>query len=106
MQLWRWAIPACLFLVIPFPGSFAHNDIDDVPINTAQDLVEWCKNEVEQRYLGQDKTPRNWRVSHVVKGNYLIARLTFNIEYADKHAECQIRKGAQRRYAVFQEKVD
>ena len=106
MQKSPWVVLACLFLVIPFPNAFAHNDIDDVPIKIGQELVEWCKNEAEQRYLGQDKTPRNWRVSHLVKGNYLITRLTFNIEYADKHAECQIRKGAQRRYAVFQEKVD
>lgn len=95
-----------LFLAIPYPALAAHNDIDDVPINTAQELVEWCKNEVEQRYLGQDKTPRNWRVSHSVKGNYLQARLTFSIDYADKKAECHIRKGAQRRYAIFQENVD
>lgn len=106
MQQWRCVVPACLFLVIPFTAAYGHNDIDDVPINTAQELVEWCKNEVEQRYLGQDKIPRNWRVSHTVKGNYLHVRLTFRIEYADKIADCQVRRGAQRRYALFQENVE
>jgi len=100
------ALPVCLFLAIPFGSLHAHNDIDDVPVNTTQELVDWCRNEVEQRALSQDQTPRNWRASQLVKGNYLHVRLTYRIEYVDKVADCKIRKGAQRRYAVFNDSTE
>ena len=106
MKNLAWVLAVCLFMVIPLPAVFAHNDIDDLPINTAQELVEWCKNEVEQRSLGQDKIPRNWRVSHSVKGNYLHVRLTYKIEYDDRIAVCQVRKDAQRHYAIYQDIVE
>jgi hypothetical protein len=86
----------CLFLVIPITAIYAHNN----------ELVAWCQNEVEQVYLARDQVPRNWRVRHHRKGNYIIVRLKFRIKYEDKVATCQIRKGAQRRYAIFQDNVE
>jgi hypothetical protein len=106
MDRYRCVTFICLFLVIPITAIYAHNNDDEIPINTAQELVAWCQNEVEQVYLARDQVPRNWRVRHHRKGNYIIVRLKFRIKYEDKVATCQIRKGAQRRYAIFQDNVE
>jgi hypothetical protein len=93
MGTWRRIYLTCLFLVIPIPVIHVHND-DEVPINDARELVEWCRNEVEQLYLARDQVPRNWCIAQTHKGNYI------------KMAACQVRKGAQRRYAIFQPDVE
>ena len=102
---WR-TILLCLFLAIPITAIQAHNHDYEKPIETAQQLVEWCQYEVEQRYLARDQQPRNWRISHVRKGNYLKVKLKFRIYYQEKSAVCRIRIGAQQQYAVYQESPD
>ena len=106
MDKWRWFYLACLFLVIPNTPIHAHNYDAEAPINDPRELVEWCQHEVEQLYLARDQVPRNWRIAHIRKGNYIKVKLTFRINYEDKTAACQIRKGAQRRYAIFQPEAD
>ena len=106
MQRWQPGMTACLLLVIQIAEVSAHNNDDEVPINDAQELVAWCQNEVEQLYLASDKIPRNWRVSHVKQGNFIKVKLKFRVEYEDKSAVCQVRQGAQRRYAIFKANVE
>lgn len=106
MRNWELRLAISLFLVIQISSIFAHNTDDELPITNAQELAVWCQHEVEQLYLANDQEPRNWRISHVMKGNYIHVQLTFRINDEDKIAACRIRKGAQRRYAIFKSEVN
>lgn len=78
-----------------------HAHEEDKPINTSEELSQWCKNLVEQHYLPENRLPRNWREAPLVDGDYYKTKLVYRIEYEDYLAECTVRAGAARKYVVL-----
>ncbi len=94
-QLW---LVAGMYLMMCPPVSANE---EEQPVNSPAELSQWCKTLVEQHYLPQNLMPRNWRESPLVDGDYYKTKLVFRIDYEDYLAECTVRAGAQRKYAVL-----
>ena len=83
----------------PF-SSEAHDQ--DIPVNSASELLEWCKAETEDHYVTTGATPYNWSASAREQGNTLLVNGRWRVELDDVPVECRIAKGAKRKNAVYE----
>jgi len=88
-----------LGLLLSCGTAFAHED--DVPIQTASELRDWCQHETEAFFVGNGKTPYNWVASYVERGNVLNVTGKWRVDSKEVEVECAVARGAQRRYATF-----
>ena len=83
----------------PF-SAYAHDE--DIPVNNASELLEWCKAETENYFVTKGMTPSNWSASWREQGNTLLVNGRWRIELEDVPVVCHIVRGAKRKYAVYE----
>lgn len=93
----KYYIAAALLLL----ASQASAHQEDIPINTASELREWCRAESEASFIGQGITPYNWSASHWAEGNTLLVKGSWRVGTAEAAVDCRVAKGGQTRYATM-----
>jgi hypothetical protein len=76
-------------------------DSDDIPINNGSELLDWCRQESEARFVGAGKQAYNWTARHVERGNLLVVEGKWRVEGNDLAVECRVARGARREYATM-----
>ena len=94
-----------LFAVIALPAAGqvaqAPTNFDDVPIATATELRDWCRDESQAYFVGHGDTPYNWTASDVVRGNAFHVDGRWRVDGVYYDVKGRITAGAMRRYAVI-----
>ena len=92
-----------LFIITTLFYSF-HSYAEEEPIiiNSSTELKEWCKQESSLYFTSQNKTPYNWNASWWSEGNIIHIKGEWLIEKETITVKCNIRKGAEEKYASLQ----
>lgn len=97
----RLPIPALLAaLLLPAPAALAHDD--ERAFHQASELVPWCRQEAEARYIGLGMTPYQWAASYRDRGNVLYVEGRLRVHSDDVTVRCRVARGARERYAVIE----
>jgi hypothetical protein len=88
-----------LYLPVMLLASSAMAHRGDVPINSATELRDWCKEESEAALVGKGLTPFNWTASYWDKVNVLMVKGKWRVDASDVTVECSITRGAEARFA-------
>lgn len=98
----KYTIFLLLFLV-----AFQVDALDDeeVPINDAAELRDWCREESEAEFVAKNITPYNWSASWWQEGNMLLVEGYWRVGGDEVIVTCRVAKGARRKYAVYDIKV-
>jgi hypothetical protein len=92
-----------IFSIVLLSSSFqapAH-DRDRV-IFQASELVPWCREEAEARYIAQNITPYNWTASYHDSSNVLYVDGKLRVHDTDVDVHCRIASGARMEYGVIE----
>ena len=94
---------AALLLLIAVP-SWAHgpDDHHDREIHQASELVPWCRQEAEARYVGRGETTHQWSARYSDRGNTLSVEGRLRVEGRDVKVQCRIARGAREQYATIE----
>ena len=74
----------------------------DRTINSANDLVSWCRAEAEARYAARSMPTYQWTSSQVDRGNTLVVEGKLRADGQDVVVRCSVTRGAQLRYASIE----
>lgn len=101
-----------MFLLVLAAGTAAAQTTDpsqrypyygpDLSILQASDLVPWCRQEAEARYIGRGEKVYQWSASHSSRGQALKVEGRLRVEGRDVKVECRIASGARLRYATVE----
>lgn len=84
-------------------GLFACSAIaghhEDMVINSATELRDWCKEESEATLIGRGLSPFNWTASYWDQVNTLMVKGQWRTNSGDLVVECSVARGAQARFA-------
>lgn len=72
---------------------------DDLVINSATELRDWCKEESEAALIGRGLTPFNWTASYWDQVNTLMVKGQWRTDSGNLVVECSVARGAQARSA-------
>ena len=89
---------AILLLTSSVP-AFAH---EHRIISQASDLVPWCKEEAEARYVARNITPYNWTASYHQRSNVLYVDGKLRANGEDVTVHCRIVGGAREECATME----
>jgi hypothetical protein len=71
-------------------------------INQASELVPWCKNEAESRYVARNITPYQWAASYHDRSNILYVDGRLRVHGEDVVVRCRVARGAREEYATIE----
>jgi hypothetical protein len=91
---------AGLLLLGCVSAAAAHDE--DVPIQLASELRDWCRMESEARLVGEGKTPYNWTASYIEEANAFRVDGAWRVDGTPVRVACRSPRGAARRYAVLE----
>ena len=91
-------------VLFAFAGQAGAHDPQylDRTINSANDLVGWCRAEAEARYAGRGMATYQWTSSQVDRGNTIFVEGKLRADGEDIAVRCSVTRGAQLRYASIQ----
>jgi hypothetical protein len=92
---------ATLFAFAGQAGAYDPHYLDRT-INSANDLIAWCRAEAESRYAARGMSTYQWTSSQVDRGNTLFVDGKLRAEGQDIVVRCSVTRGAQLRYASIQ----
>jgi hypothetical protein len=95
----RLNLTATLLMAALGAGSVHAHEADELPIHTASDLLDWCRQESESRFLGEGRRASNWTAKHHERGNELRVEGHWRVDGERHRVTCRIARGAARRYA-------
>jgi hypothetical protein len=90
---------ALLLCVVAIP-ALAHDE--DVPIQSASELRDWCRQETEAYFIGKGESPMNWTASYTEQGNTFHVAGKWRVSSRDVEVECRVARGARQKYASYQ----
>jgi hypothetical protein len=73
-----------------------------VVIDSAGDLVQWCKSEVEARYIAKGITPYQWTARYFDKSNVLHVEARLRVHEEDVEVSCRLARGARVMYMAVE----
>jgi hypothetical protein len=82
-----------------FAASAMAGHHDEMIINSATELRDWCKEESEATLIGRGLTPFNWTASYWDQVNTLMVKGQWRTSSATVIVECSVARGAQARFA-------
>ena len=68
----------------------------------ASELVPWCRQEAEARYVGRGESPRQWSARYSDRGDTLSVEGRLRVEGRDVQVKCRITRGAREQYATIE----
>lgn len=92
---WTWH---AIFLFIP-SLILAHDD--NLPLATASEMSQWCKETSYSHLMQKADRLYNWTHSVVAKGNTYVVKGHWRVNDNDVYVECKARIGARREYATY-----
>jgi hypothetical protein len=90
-------VAALAFALMASSAMAGHHD--EMVINSATELRDWCKEESEATLVGRGLSPFNWTASYWDQGNILMVKGQWRTEGANLIVECSVARGAQARLA-------
>ena len=70
-------------------------------ISQASELVPWCRQEAEARFVARGERTYQWSASYSDRGNALSVEGRLRVEGRDVTVNCRIARGARERYATI-----
>ncbi|AKC88268.1 hypothetical protein WQ53_07740 [Pseudoxanthomonas suwonensis] len=70
-------------------------------MHQASELVPWCRQETEARYVGRGEKIYQWSASYHDRGSTLYVDGRLRVEGRDVKVECRIARGARERYGAI-----
>jgi hypothetical protein len=70
-------------------------------IHQASELVPWCRQETEARFVARGERTYQWSASYSDRGSALSVEGRLRVEYREVKVECRIARGALERYATI-----
>ena len=92
--LWWVALPA----LASDPAGY---DPHEREISQASELVPWCRQEAEARFVARGERTYQWSASYSDRGNALAVEGRLRVEGRDVAVTCRIARGARERYATI-----
>jgi hypothetical protein len=80
------------------PGLHDH----EIVINSASQLVPWCRTEAEAHFIGQGASVYQWTASYHDRGKVLHVNGKLRVDGKDVAVSCRIARGARERYATIE----
>ncbi|KAF1704550.1 hypothetical protein [Pseudoxanthomonas kaohsiungensis] len=71
-------------------------------IRQASELVPWCRQEAEARFVARGERTYQWSASYSDRGNALSVEGRLRVEGRDVAVTCRIARGARERYATIE----
>jgi len=68
----------------------------------ASDLVSWCRDEAQARYVARNITPYNWTASYHDRSNILYVDGRLRVHDTDVDVHCRLASGARLEYGVIE----
>lgn len=91
----------CLAALPALASDPAAYDPYEREINQASELVPWCRQEAEARFVGRGERTYQWSASYSDRGNTLSVEGRLRVEGRDVTVNCRIARGARERYATI-----
>ena len=70
-------------------------------ISQASELVPWCRQEAQARFVARGERTYQWSASYSDRGNALSVEGRLRVEGRDVTVNCRIARGARERYATI-----
>lgn len=80
-------------------GTIHAHESDELPVLSGSELLDWCRQESEARFVGEGRRATNWTARHLERGNELQVVGHWRVDGERHRVDCRIARGAQRRYA-------
>jgi hypothetical protein len=80
-------------------GAVRAHESDEPPIHSGSELLDWCRQESESRFLGEGRRASNWTAKHHERGNELRVVGHWRVDGERHRVTCRVARGAPRRYA-------
>ena len=94
------AITVVALLLVLAPPTIAHDH--HRVIYQASELVPWCRDEAQARYIARNITPYNWTASYHDSANVLYVDGKLRVQERDVDVHCRIASGARLEYGVVE----
>jgi hypothetical protein len=91
-----------IFVLSLLSFSIAAHDQQHRIIYQASDLVSWCRDEAQARYIAQNITPYNWTASYHDSANILYVDGRMRVHDSDVEVHCRLASGARVEYGVIE----
>ncbi len=79
------------------PATAAHHE--DLRINSATELRDWCRDESQAVLAGRGLAPANWTASYWDQENVLMVRGKWRVADGEVTVDCSVARGAEARFA-------
>ena len=97
--------PVAMLLLLVATPAWGHGpgpDGNEREIHSASELVPWCRQEAEARYVGRGESTRQWSARYSDRGNTLSVEGRLRVEGRDVKVQCRIARGAREQYATIE----
>jgi len=93
-----------ILMLLAVFSSFAAvaHDQDHRIVYQASDLVSWCRDEAQARYVARNITPYNWTASYHDRSNILYVDGRLRVHDTDVDVHCRLASGARLEYGVIE----
>jgi hypothetical protein len=98
----RISIATGLLLFASLPAAAHDPDDHDREIRQASELVPWCRQEAEARFVARGEKTYQWSASYGDRGNTLSVEGRLRVEGRDVKVQCRIARGAREHYASIE----
>ena len=71
-------------------------------ISQASDLVPWCRDEAEARYVAKNVRPAQWTASYHDSSNIRVVDATLRVHDEDVAVRCRTAAGAREEYGTIE----
>jgi hypothetical protein len=88
-----------LLLASATPASAQYRD---VIIYQASDLVPWCRDAAQARYVARNITPYNWTASYHDRSNILYVDGKLRVHDSDVEVHCRLASGSPLEFATVE----
>lgn len=94
------AVAACV--AFPATASEPPPYLQERVFTQAGELLHWCREEAESRYVAQGVPTYQWSGRYHERSNILYAEGTLRARHRNVAVECRVARNARERYAVIE----
>ena len=91
-----------ILLAASLPHAASAHDQQHRVVYQASDLVSWCRDEAEARYVARNITPYNWTASYHDRSNILYVDGRLRVHDSDVEVHCRLANGARLEYGAIE----
>jgi len=91
-----------MLLAALLPVAATAHDHQDRVVYQASDLVSWCRDEAQARYVARNITPYNWTAAYHDRSNILYVDGRLRVHDSDVEVHCRLASGARLEFGAIE----